>query len=226
MFAVELFRPYIGDTHFKVITDHRALVWLFGQTTTTKQTILIRWALRLQQFDFEVMYRKGTENQANDSLSRYPQKATKYDLIEPIEPLYVTETLDESEEEEFRELFSCPVCASHLGACAPKQMKITSLSEHLTGRRHQHVLRVAAKRSYAKRPAAIISNSDVTDNSELYISSLLSSPNRAKSSSLVLQADEASFAMLTSLNSKSVKPTDKEANLDPCLKVFLSDLVE
>ena len=66
VFAVELFRPYIGDTHFKVITDHRALVWLFGQTTTTKQTILIRWALRLQQFDFEVIYRKGTENQAND----------------------------------------------------------------------------------------------------------------------------------------------------------------
>ena len=104
VFAVELFRPYIGDTHFKVITDHRALVWLFGQTTTTKQTILIRWALRLQQFDFEVIYRKGTENQANDSLSRYPQKSTKYDLKEPIEPLYMIENLEETEDEEMHEL--------------------------------------------------------------------------------------------------------------------------
>jgi hypothetical protein len=48
VFRVELSRPYICDTHFKVITDHRALVWLFGQTTTAEQTILIRWALRLQ----------------------------------------------------------------------------------------------------------------------------------------------------------------------------------
>jgi hypothetical protein len=46
---------YYSDTHIKVSVDQRALVWLFGQTTTTKQTILIRWALSSQQFDLEVL---------------------------------------------------------------------------------------------------------------------------------------------------------------------------
>ena len=31
---------------------------------------LIRWVLLLQEFDFEVIDRKGTENQVGDNLSR------------------------------------------------------------------------------------------------------------------------------------------------------------
>ena len=214
----------IGDTHFKVITDHRALVWLFGQTTTTKQTILIRWALRLQQFDFEVIYRKGTENQANDSLSRYPQKSTKYDLKEPIEPLYTVENLDETEEEEMHELLSCPVCTSSLGAHAPSQMKITSLSEHLTGRRHKHSLRVAVKRAFNKRSAETIYHIDGINTGVTYKKPDSPGVVSPKSTHPTIHADEASFLMLTSLSFEKAPITDTTAHLDQCLKVFLSDL--
>ena len=95
--------------------------------------------MRLQQFDFEVLYRKGVDNPANDSLSRYPQQATKYDLREVIEPLYISEPVDE-QEENIADFFSCPVCTSHLGVHAPNRMKVTSVSEHLACSRHQHAL--------------------------------------------------------------------------------------
>ena len=38
---------------------------------------LIRWVLLLQEFDFEVMDRKGTENQVADHLSRLEDEAMR-----------------------------------------------------------------------------------------------------------------------------------------------------
>ena len=38
---------------------------------------LIRWVLLLQEFDFEVMDRKGTKNQVADQLSRLEYKAIR-----------------------------------------------------------------------------------------------------------------------------------------------------
>lgn len=66
--AVEQFRPYIEGTHFKVITDHSALQWL--HKTKDPHGRLARWAMRLQQFDYEVIFRKGKDNIVPDALSR------------------------------------------------------------------------------------------------------------------------------------------------------------
>ncbi len=52
VWAAELFRPYVGYTHFKMKTDHRVLVRLFGQADT-KHSVLQRWISRLNSFDFE-----------------------------------------------------------------------------------------------------------------------------------------------------------------------------
>ena len=38
---------------------------------------LITWVLLLQEFDFEVKYRKGTKNQAADHLSRVEDEAMR-----------------------------------------------------------------------------------------------------------------------------------------------------
>jgi hypothetical protein len=53
-------------------TDHQALVWLFGQAGTTKHSVLQRWILRLNGFDFECIYTPGKVNRVCDALSRYP----------------------------------------------------------------------------------------------------------------------------------------------------------
>lgn len=66
--AVEKFRPYIDGTHFTVITDHASLLWL--QTMRTPTGRLARWALRLQEYDFKLIHRKGKHNVVPDALSR------------------------------------------------------------------------------------------------------------------------------------------------------------
>lgn len=66
--AVEQFRPYIEGSHFKVITDHSALQWLYRNKDPHGR--LARWAMRLQQFDYEIIHRKGKDNVVPDALSR------------------------------------------------------------------------------------------------------------------------------------------------------------
>ena len=66
--AVKKFRAYIEGSHFKIITDHASLKWLMSQKDLSGR--LARWSLKLQSFDFEVEYRKGTANIVPDTLSR------------------------------------------------------------------------------------------------------------------------------------------------------------
>lgn len=66
--AVEQFRPYVEGSHFKIYTDNSSLLWLQKQKDPHGR--LARWAMRLQQFDYELLHRKGKENVVPDVLSR------------------------------------------------------------------------------------------------------------------------------------------------------------
>ena len=54
--------------HFLLVTDHRALLWLFRQPHLRGK--LARWALDLQQLDFEVQHRAGKFHFVPDAVSR------------------------------------------------------------------------------------------------------------------------------------------------------------
>lgn len=41
-------------------------------TNATKPARLVRWALELSEYDFEIKHRKGTKNKNADALSRLP----------------------------------------------------------------------------------------------------------------------------------------------------------
>lgn len=68
LFAVEKLRPYIQGSKFYIITDHYCLKWL----NSIKDPVgrIARWAIRLQQYDYEITHRKGKDHVVPDALSR------------------------------------------------------------------------------------------------------------------------------------------------------------
>ncbi|KAL4156031.1 hypothetical protein QTP88_000066 [Uroleucon formosanum] len=68
VWAVKQFRPYLYGRKFTVVTDHKPLTWLFGVKDPGAR--LVRWRLQLEEFDYNVIYKPGTQNTNSDALSR------------------------------------------------------------------------------------------------------------------------------------------------------------
>lgn len=69
LWAIEKLRPYLeGVDGFTVVTDHYSLLWLQNLKDLTGR--LARWAVRLQQYSFKIIHRKGKDNVVPDMLSR------------------------------------------------------------------------------------------------------------------------------------------------------------
>ena len=70
VFGVEKFESYIYGRKFKVETDHKPLESILKKSLLSAPKRLQRMMLRLQNFDFEVEYKKGTLLHLADTLSR------------------------------------------------------------------------------------------------------------------------------------------------------------
>ena len=68
LWSIDKLRPYIEGYHFTVVTDHSALKWLRNLKDPTGR--LGGWALKMQQWDFDIIHRKGSQHQFPDALSR------------------------------------------------------------------------------------------------------------------------------------------------------------
>src|SRR5277367_7132310 len=68
VWAVEKFRPYLEGHPVTLETDHQPLVWLHSMKKPSPK--MLRWILRLEEFQLEVRYRPGRENKVADCLSR------------------------------------------------------------------------------------------------------------------------------------------------------------
>lgn len=68
IWATKYFRPYLFGRKFKIVTDHKPLQWLFS--LKDPNSMLVRWRLKLEEFEYEIVYKKGTLNKNADALSR------------------------------------------------------------------------------------------------------------------------------------------------------------
>ena len=84
VWAVELFRKYIQNRRTVVRTDCKALQWLKSRQEGTR---VLRWVLRLQEYDLDIQYRKSEHSGDVDGMTRNcPQSVDPYGqgLTEPL----------------------------------------------------------------------------------------------------------------------------------------------
>ena len=68
VWAMKRLRQYLLGKKFKIQTDYRALVWLHNVKDPSSR--LLRWRLRMKEYEYEIEYFKGKENKVADCLSR------------------------------------------------------------------------------------------------------------------------------------------------------------
>jgi len=79
VYSVNHFRPYLYGQKFLLVTDHKPLIWLHSVKDPTSR--LLRWRLRLAEYEYTVMYKAGKANLNADALSRNPAPAPILPII-------------------------------------------------------------------------------------------------------------------------------------------------
>lgn len=87
VWGIEKMRPYLEGYHFTVVTDHQSLKWLHSMKSPSGR--IARWAMYLQQFSFDIKYRKGVLNKIADALSREPLSTSNKE--EELDPLCIVD---------------------------------------------------------------------------------------------------------------------------------------
>ena len=82
--GIKKFQPYLHRRRFTVVTDHSSLRWLMNVKDASGR--LARWALLLQQYDFEIVHRPGKVHGNADSLSRRPYVTSEFNSLQRDDP--------------------------------------------------------------------------------------------------------------------------------------------
>jgi hypothetical protein len=68
VWGCKYFRQYLYGRTFTVVTDHRPLTWIFSVKDPSSR--LLRWRLKLEEYQYEVVDKKGSNNTNANALSR------------------------------------------------------------------------------------------------------------------------------------------------------------
>ncbi|XP_043064323.1 uncharacterized protein LOC122320261 [Drosophila ficusphila] len=97
VWAIRKMRCYLEGYRFEVLTDHHSLKWLNSIDNPTGR--IARWALELQQFQYDVTYRRGTQNLVADALSRQPLATMQQAQVQDINCKWIAKMLHRTRQE-------------------------------------------------------------------------------------------------------------------------------
>jgi hypothetical protein len=66
--GVKHFRPYLYGRKFNIACDHKPLMWIMNVKDPGSR--LVRWRIKLEKYDYEIIYKKRAINTNADALSR------------------------------------------------------------------------------------------------------------------------------------------------------------
>ena len=78
VYAVRKFHQFLFGNKFTMVTDHKPLLGLFAENSPLPARAaarVLRWALLLAAYDYQLKYREGSRNGNADALSRLPLDA-------------------------------------------------------------------------------------------------------------------------------------------------------
>ncbi|GBG92546.1 hypothetical protein CBR_g55881 [Chara braunii] len=83
VWGIQHFHPYLYGQKFRLVTDHEPLLALKNLTNYTG--MINRWAVRLQEYDFDIVHRKTERHGNTNGLTRLhrPAKVPKGEEITP-----------------------------------------------------------------------------------------------------------------------------------------------
>ena len=98
VWAMKQFRHYLLGRTFQLMTDHAPLQWLAAQKM---EGLLCCWALAIQEFSFEIVYRKGIANGNADALSRRePERETSHAAMTTVYAGFTPEELKKAQKQD------------------------------------------------------------------------------------------------------------------------------
>lgn len=93
VWSIKYFRPYLYGQKFIIRTDHKPLVWLFNCKEPNSK--IIRWRLKLEEYNYEIQYKKGSANANADALSRlYNEEINEINKLLEYDGLSYPKTID------------------------------------------------------------------------------------------------------------------------------------
>ena len=104
--GLKQFRQYLYGRKFTIVTDHKPLTWVSNAKDPSSR--LLRWRLKLEECDYDIIYKPGTKNTNADALSRISMTEVK-----PVTEISSVPT-EEEKEKILHEFHQLPT-GGHLG---------------------------------------------------------------------------------------------------------------
>ena len=68
VWGCKYFKEYLLGRRFSIVTDHCPLIWIFNVKDPSSR--LLKWRLQLEEYDYSIVYKRGSSNTNADALSR------------------------------------------------------------------------------------------------------------------------------------------------------------